>query len=496
MKPIDEIVKQIRDATSKANTRTSSSTEPTAVKPVPVAENEPAIEDTAASVSPGRTMLGRPDCPLCQGMGYVRLDVPVDHPSFGKLFPCTCRTREIQSQRTESLRLTSNLATLERFTFKTFRPEGHGLSPERQENLRRAYDTALAYAQHPDGWLLLLGGYGCGKTHLAAAIANVALDKGLPAIFVTVPDLLDYLRAAYAPTSPTSYDRRFEEVRTAPLLILDDLGTEHATQWALEKLFQLLNYRYMAHLPTVITTNRDLEDMEPRLRSRLGDPELVQIATILAPDFRQAGVDHTESNLNTLVLYADMTLDSFDLRRDELEAAEADNLERALEQARAFAANPIGWLTFTGTYGCGKTHLAAGIANARAHAGYPALFVVVPDLLDHLRAAFNPQSPVTYDKRFEEVRRAPFLVLDDLGTESATQWAQEKLFQLLNHRYVAKLPTVLTTARRIEDLDPKLHTRLLDVSRCTVFSILAPAYRGSGGAPRPAKPARSRQKPK
>ncbi len=429
-------------------------------------------------------------------MGYVRLDVPIDHPNFGKLFPCTCRTREIQSQRAESLRLTSNLATLERFTFSTFRPEGHGLSPELQTNLRRAYETTLAYAQHPEGWLLLRGGYGCGKTHLAAAIANVALDKGHPVIFVTVPDLLDYLRAAYAPTSPTSYDRRFEEVRTAPLLILDDLGTEHGTSWALEKLFQLLNYRYMAHLPTVITTNRALEDMEPRLRSRLGDPELVQIVTILAPDFRQAGVDHTESDLNTLVLYADMTLDSFDLRRGELDAAEAENLERALEQARIFAANPVGWLMFTGTYGCGKTHLAAGIANARVQAGYPALFVVVPDLLDHLRATFNPQSPITYDKRFEEVRHAPFLVLDDLGTESATPWAQEKLFQLLNHRYVAKLPTVLTTARLLEDLDPKIRTRLLDVSRCTIFSILAPAYRGSSGSSKAngAKPSRSRKK--
>ena len=486
-------MKQIRDATSKASTETSSNTEQFDAT---VDTTTDELTDESASTSPSRSMLGRPDCPLCQGMGYVRLDVPIDHPDFGKLFPCTCRAREIQAQRSETLKLSSNLATLERFTFKMFRPEGHGLSPELQTNLRGAYETAMAYAQHPKGWLLLRGGYGCGKTHLAAAIANAALDKGLPVIFVTVPDLLDYLRAAYAPTSLTSYDQRFEEVRTAPLLILDDLGTEHATSWALEKLFQLLNYRYMADLPTVITTNRDLEDMEPRLRSRLGDPGLVQIATILAPDFRGSGVGHTESNLNTLALYTDMTLDGFDLRRGELDAGEADNLERALEQARAFAANPVGWLTFTGTYGCGKTHLAAGIANARAREGHPALFVVAPDLLDHLRAAFNPQSPVTYDKRFEEVRRAPFLVLDDLGTESATPWAQEKLFQLLNYRYVAKLPTVLTTARLLEDLDPKIRTRLLDVSRCIVFSILAPAYRGGGGTPRRAKPTRSRTKPK
>ncbi len=410
-------------------------------------------------------------------MGYVRLDVPVGHPNFGKLYPCTCRMSEIQDQRADTLRAMSSLETLGRFTFATFHPEGHGLTEDRQKNLRQAYETALAYARHPQGWLVMRGGYGCGKTHLAAAVANIALEKGLPVLFVTVPDLLDHLRAAYAPASTLSYDQRFEQVRAAPLLILDDLGTEYTTPWALEKLFQLLNYRYMAQLPTLITTNQELEELDARLRSRLADPEFVQILTILAPDYRQAGVDHTQSDLNTLSLYADMTFDNFDVRHGELDREVVRNLERAVELSRSYATVPSGWLAFTGTYGCGKTHLAAAIANARAKAGKSAVFIVVPDLLDHLRATYNPQSLVTYDKRFDEIRRAPFLVLDDLGTESATRWAQEKLFQLFNHRYVARLPTVITTARPLEDLDPKLRTRILDVSRCTVFAILAPAYR-------------------
>ena len=47
------------------------------------------------------------------------------------------------------------------------------------------------------------------------------------------------------------------------------------------------------------------------------------------------------------------------------------------------------------------------------------LFVVVPDLLDHLRAAFSPQANTSYDRRFDEVKHARLLVLDDLGTENA-----------------------------------------------------------------------------
>ena len=109
--------------------------------------------------------------------------------------------------------------------------------------------------------------------------------------------------------------------------------------------------------------------------------------------------------------------------------------------------------------------------------GEPALFVVVPDLLDHLRATFNPNSLTPYDKRFDEVRKAPLLVLDDLGTESATPWAEEKLYQLFNYRYNARLPTVITMAKDV-DLKPRLKSLILDVGRCTPFEILAPSYRG------------------
>ena len=160
---------------------------------------------------------------------------------------------------------------------------------------------------------------------------------------------------------------------------------------------------------------------------------------------------------------------------------EGENLRRAHHVARQYAESPEGWLVFTGAYGCGKTHLAAAIANHRAAQDYQALFVVVPDLLDHLRATFSPQSPISYDKRFEEVRAAALLILDDLGTQSATPWAKEKLFQIINYRYNARLPTVITTADEIENIEPRLRARFLDISRCTLFAIIAPAYHGGAG---------------
>ena len=420
--------------------------------------------------------IGR-ECPLCGGLGYVRENVPIDHPNFGKLFPCRCKLAEIEQQRMERLRAVSNLHHVVHMTFENFIPEGIGLPPDKAANLRFAFDMARQFADQPQGWLALFGGYGCGKTHLAAAIANRAVERGQAVLFVVAPDLLDYLRATYSPNSPVSYDERFDEIRNAPLLILDDLGTQSSTPWAQEKLFQILNYRYSARLPTVITSNHRLEEIDLRLRSRMADPDLVVLVTIVAPDFRQTGVDQGQSELSSLSLMQDMTFERFSLRETELPAHEQDNLKRAVDLCRRYAASPEGWLVLTGEYGCGKTHLAAAIANQRAASGEPVLFIVVPDLLDHLRATFGPASQVRFDKRFEEVRTAPLLVLDDLGTESASPWAREKIYQLFNYRYNAHLPTIITTAQSIEEVDPRLRTRMLDGERCVVFAILAPSYR-------------------
>ncbi len=382
-------------------------------------------------------------------------------------------------ERLQKLQELSQLGALHSYTFQTFLPEGHGLTEAKQRNLRIAYECAVDFAKSLPGWLVFKGGYGCGKTHLAAAVANYRIDLGHPVLFINTPDLLDHLRAAYSPTADTGYDTRFEQVRNAPLLILDDLGTQSNTDWAQEKLYQIFNYRYNARLPTIVTTNEELESIDIRVRSRMVDPSLTQIVHIAAPDFRLTGVDQAQSDLSSLNVHLDKTFDNFDLRQRDLSRPLADNINRAFETALEFAQAPTDWLVLNGVaYGNGKTHLAAAIANYVVNSGEPVLFIVVPDLLDHLRATFNPATGARLDKRFDEVKTAPLLVLDDLGTESATSWAREKLYQLFNHRYNARLPTVITTATPIEDLDPRLASRMLDGSRCTFFVLEVPSYRG------------------
>ncbi len=232
----------------------------------------------------------------------------------------------------------------------------------------------------------------------------------------------------------------------------------------------------------MITTNLSLDEIEARIRSRLADPELVTAVRINALDYRRPMDDTGHPELSSLDLMANKSFGFFEDRtHDGLQPDELKSLQKALRAAHSFAEKPKGWLVFLGGYGSGKTHLAAAIANYRAGLGDPPLFVMVPDLLDHLRATFSPNSSVAFDRRFDEIRTASLLVLDDLGTQSMTPWVREKLYQLFNYRYNAELPTVITSSDSLEEMDPRIRSRLLDGKLCSIYAITAPSYHSNKG---------------
>lgn len=209
-------------------------------------------------------------CDLCNNIGWRARELG---PAQYQLVPCVCMEPRLAAAARARLQETSNLiGDLVNKRFSDYRPDRTG----QQE----ALEKARRFAASPAGWLVLVGTNGVGKTHLAAAIANDLLARDKPVLFVVVPDLLDHLRSTYGPTSAVSYDARFEEIRTAPVLILDDLGAESKTEWAAEKLFQIINYRYNLRAPTVITTNIQVNNMTRRLSARLGDEKLSTIVRV------------------------------------------------------------------------------------------------------------------------------------------------------------------------------------------------------------------------
>lgn len=165
-------------------------------------------------------------------------------------------------------------------TFATFKAE-------RQPT---ALEAAREFAAQPDyQWLVMRGEPGTGKTHLLVAAANALLEKRRPLYFV-VPDLLDYLRAGIKDGDGENDDTiaRTKRVRECDVLLLDDYGTENATPFADEKIFEIIDHRYRYRKPLALTTNLADNAMPPRIASRLNDIARARLLVMRPGDYRQS----------------------------------------------------------------------------------------------------------------------------------------------------------------------------------------------------------------
>ena len=116
-------------------------------------------------------------------------------------------------------------------------------------------------------------------------------------------------------------------------------------------------------------------------------------------------------------------------------------------------------LMFTGPVGCGKTHLAAACANELLTRQIDVLFLVVPDFLDDLRASYGSQGEFSEAALMRRAKSVPVLILDDLGAHNFSQWTQNKLFSLLNHRVNQQLPCIVTSNLGLGQLEEMIGQR-------------------------------------
>src|SRR5215203_1578647 len=201
-----------------------------------------------------------------------------------------------------------------------------------------------------------------------------------------------------------------------------------------ETLSRLKILEHMSRVATDDTSNTE-PDPEPKCAICRDVGFLRNDAPVGHPDFgtlvpcscrATSAKESRVERLRRLSQLGPLARQRFDSLADSAQSTDPPAFASALQRARAYAVDLKGWFVLIGPAGSGKTSLAAAIANERVEQGEPALFIVVPDFLDHLRATYAPTSDVTYDEMFESVRNAPFLILDDLGAQSGTPWADEK----------------------------------------------------------------------
>lgn len=196
---------------------------------------------------------------------------------------------EARKMREKVQRIIGNSGMNARFLQRTF------ATYQLTEDNQRALNVCQSYADHfreklpanlkepGRNGLFITGPKGTGKTHLAAAIANQLMQEGRAVICMTMIELLDRIKETYEQSrqyGESSEGDLLNTYKTVPLLIIDDMGKEPATEWAVSKIYAIINARYEAYLPTIITTNYTDSELVRRLTPKDTGDSMTADATI------------------------------------------------------------------------------------------------------------------------------------------------------------------------------------------------------------------------
>jgi len=196
---------------------------------------------------------------------------------------CSCQTGADEKLIAARLRAIDGLTEKERetdfvwFTVTSANRDGYAAVVSAVQDMRR-----------PRGFIFLSGPPGIGKTMLSMCAVNDARNRGFASVYVTAKNLLDYLRAAFAPDAGVNYDARWDLIVNASVLAIDELSLTATKPWAVEQLEELIGIRYrrIGDCLTIVATNHDINEFTPKLTSRFADRQVLR-PSLGAVDYRR-----------------------------------------------------------------------------------------------------------------------------------------------------------------------------------------------------------------
>lgn len=178
---------------------------------------------------------------------------------------CKCEQERLEAEKKERERIEaaervkklrkSGLAD-EQYTQCTF--EADDGSDAKASAFCKAYAEKWDWVRENNAGVLLWGDVGGGKTFYAACIANALIDKGVPVVMTTIPRLTAAMQADYGEDRGNVLGM----IARTPLLILDDVGTERTTSYGMEQAYEIINARYKAKKPLIVTTNLTMQALK------------------------------------------------------------------------------------------------------------------------------------------------------------------------------------------------------------------------------------------
>lgn len=194
-------------------------------------------------------------CPICQGTGWRPVEDAGPEGSGRRVMRCSCVVEARQPRLFEAARIPPQYqhCDFEHFWTNIYEQRGYN------ESLQQAKLLAQRFAEESpvnvECGLLFMGPCGAGKTHLAVATLRRLLEKGLECLYCDYQDLLKQIQASYNPVAETTEMQVLEPILTAPVLLLDDLGSIKPSLWVLDTVGYVLNQRYSHKRMTLITSN-------------------------------------------------------------------------------------------------------------------------------------------------------------------------------------------------------------------------------------------------